>query len=31
MIYAYSRVSTKEQNLGRQIKAIKNYCIDQGL
>lgn len=26
MIYAYVRVSTREQNLDRQIEAIKGYC-----
>lgn len=28
MIYAYLRVSTKEQNLDRQIDAVKEYCED---
>lgn len=28
-IYGYCRVSTKEQNLDRQIKAIKDYGIDE--
>lgn len=25
-IYSYARVSTKEQNLDRQLEAINNYC-----
>ena len=28
MIYAYLRVSTREQNLERQIIAVKEYCAD---
>lgn len=28
MTYAYLRVSTKDQNLARQIVAIKGYCPD---
>lgn len=30
-IYGYARVSTKEQNEARQIKAIKEYCKDNNL
>lgn len=29
MNYAYARVSTKEQNLDRQIEEFKNYNIDR--
>ncbi|MGL5149848.1 MAG: recombinase family protein, partial [Clostridium sp.] len=25
-VFGYARVSTKEQNEGRQIKAIQHYC-----
>lgn len=28
-IFGYARVSTKEQNLSRQIEAIKNYGVDE--
>lgn len=31
MIFGYVRVSTKEQNEGRQINAIKEYCKKEGL
>ncbi len=31
MYYAYVRVSTKEQKEDRQIKAIKEYCINNNL
>ena len=27
MIYAYARVSTKEQNLDRQLEELKNYYL----
>ena len=27
--YAYTRVSTKEQNLDRQLESIINYCKDK--
>lgn len=30
-VFGYARVSTKEQNEGRQIKAIKEYCSSIGL
>lgn len=30
-IFGYARVSTKEQNEGRQIKAIKDYCKSSNL
>lgn len=30
-VYGYVRVSSKEQNEDRQIKAIKDYCIEKGL
>lgn len=29
MIYGYARVSTKEQNLDRQLEEFKNYNIDK--
>lgn len=31
LIYGYVRVSSKEQNEGRQLKAIKDYCIKNDL
>lgn len=31
MIFGYARVSTKEQNLDRQINAIEQYCEDNKL
>lgn len=30
-IYAYARVSTKEQNLERQVAAIHNYCKENSI
>lgn len=30
-IYAYARVSTKEQNLDRQLEAIHNYCHENNV
>lgn len=30
-IYAYARVSTKEQNLDRQMEAIHNYCKENNI
>ena len=30
-IYGYARVSTREQNEGRQVSAIKDYCNNKGL
>ena len=29
MIYGYARVSTKEQNLDRQIIELKNFGVDK--
>ena len=29
MIYGYARVSTKEQNLDRQLEEFKKYEIDK--
>lgn len=29
MIYGYARVSTKEQNLDRQLEEFKKYNIDK--
>jgi DNA invertase Pin-like site-specific DNA recombinase len=31
LIYGYARVSSKEQNEERQLKAIKDYCINNDL
>ena len=31
MIYAYIRVSTKEQNEARQLAALKEYVEQKGL
>lgn len=30
-VFGYARVSTKEQNEARQIKAIKDYCLQNNL
>lgn len=30
-VFGYARVSTKEQNEGRQIKAIQEYCNNTGI